>query len=148
MKLQYIDCRDLARWLLHAADEGIAGPFNTVSQPGLATMASLLEAAIAATGSDARLVWVPPDVIEAAGIAPWIELPVWLPPDGEGAGLHTGDVSAVYAAGLSCRPVQETVADTWAWLQEEGDPPISAGGPAHGLDPERERAVLAGMTQG
>ncbi len=145
MKLQYIDCRDLARWLLHAADAGISGVFNTVSQPGHATMASLLEAAIAATGSDARLVWASPEVIIAAGIEPWIELPVWLPPEGEAAGIHSGDVRAAYAAGLTCRPVAETVADTWAWLQEEGDPPVSGGRPAHGLDPDREREVLASL---
>jgi 2'-hydroxyisoflavone reductase len=145
MKLQYIDCRDLARWMLHAADEGLSGPFNTVSQPGHATMASLLEAAIEVTGSSARLVWTPPEVIEAAGIAPWTELPVWLPPDGEAAGMHTGDVTRAYAAGLTCRPVLETVADTWAWLQAEGDPPTRPGRPAHGLDPEREREVLAGL---
>jgi 2'-hydroxyisoflavone reductase len=147
MKLQYIDCRDLARWLLHAADIGISGVFNTVSQPGHATMASLLEAAIAATGSDARLVWAPPEVIIAAGIEPWIELPVWLPPDGEAAGMHNGDVSAAYAAGLTCRPVTQTVADTWAWLQEEGDPPVPASRPAHGLDPDREREVLASLSR-
>src|SRR5580658_6070812 len=132
LKLQYIDCRDLAAWMLTAADEGITGPFNTVSRPGHATMASLLDAALAATGSDARLVWTPAEAIEAAGIAPWIELPIWLPPEGEAAGMHNGDVSAVYAAGLTCRPVEETIADTWAWLQAEGDPPVADGRPAHG----------------
>jgi 2'-hydroxyisoflavone reductase len=143
--LQYIDCRDLALWMLHAAGEGTGGTFNTVSQPGHATMRSLLEAAVTVTGSDARLVWTPPEVIEAAGIAGWTELPVWVPPDGEAAGLHTGDVSAAYAAGLSCRPVLDTVADTWAWLQAEGDPPQPAGRPGHGLDAAREREVLASL---
>jgi nucleoside-diphosphate-sugar epimerase len=145
MKIQYIDCRDLAQWMLHAADEGVSGPVNMVSQPGHATMGSLLEAAVDVIGSSARLVWVSPEVILAAGIAPWVELPVWLPPDGEAAGLHTGDVSRAFATGLSCRPVRETVADTWAWLQKEGDPPVPDGRPAHGLDPEREREVLAGL---
>jgi nucleoside-diphosphate-sugar epimerase len=145
MPLQYIDCRDLAAWMLRAADRGIGGAFNTVSKPGQATMESLLEAAKAATGSDARMVWVTPAVIEAAGIEPWTELPVWVPPDGEYAGLHDADVSAAYAAGLTCRPVEQTVADTWQWLQEEGDPPVPAGRPGHGLDPERERAVLASL---
>jgi len=145
MPIQYIDCRDLAAWLLHAADERISGAFNAVSRPGHATMESLLGAAVAATGSDARLVWADPEVIEAAGIQPWIELPVWVPPDGEDAAVHDGDVSAIYAAGLTCRPVQETVADTWRWLQAEGDPPVRDGGLKHGLDPDREREVLAGL---
>jgi 2'-hydroxyisoflavone reductase len=144
-KLQYIDCRDLARWLLHAADADLSGPYNTVSQPGHATMASLLAAAVEVTGSAARLVWAPPEAIEAAGIAPWVELPIWLPPEGEGAGLHDGDVAAAYAAGLTCRPVSQTVTDTWQWLQQEGDPEPVPGRPVHGLDPDREREVLAGL---
>lgn len=145
MPLQYIDCRDLAAWLLKAADERISGAFNAVSRPGHATMESLLNAVVAAVGSDARLVWVDPEVIEAAGIEGWTELPVWMAPYGEGASLHDGDVSAIYAAGLVCRPVQETVADTWRWLQAEGDPPVREGRPGHGLDPEREREVLASL---
>jgi nucleoside-diphosphate-sugar epimerase len=145
LALQYIDARDLARWLLHAADAGISGAFNTVSRPGHATMGDLLEAAVEATGSSARLVWAPPEVILAAGISPWTELPVWVPPDSELAGLHAGDVTAALTAGLVCRPVRETVADTWAWLQAEGDPPDPPGRSGHGLDPDREREVLAGM---
>jgi 2'-hydroxyisoflavone reductase len=145
MPLQYIDCRDLAAWMLTAADRGLGGAFNTVSRRGQATMGSLLGAARDVTGSRATLVWVPPEVIEAAGIQPWIELPVWVPPDGEDASVHDIDVSAVYAAGLTCRPVEETVADTWRWLQDEGDPPSRPGRPAHGLDPETERQVLAGL---
>ena len=145
MPIQYIDCRDLAAWMLHAADEKISGAFNAVSLPGHATMGSLLDAAVAAVGSDARLVWADPEVIDAAGIQGWTELPVWISPNGEGGSLHDGDVSAIYAAGLVCRPVEETVADTWRWLQAEGDPPVPSGRPAHGLDPEREREVLAGL---
>jgi len=146
MPIQYIDCRDLAAWLLHAADERISGAFNAVSRPGHATMESLLGAAVAATGSDARLVWADPEIIEAAEIQPWTELPVWVPPVGEAAGVHDGDVSAIYAAGLVCRPVEETVRDTWRWLQEEGDPPVREGGLRHGLDPDREREVLASLS--
>ncbi len=108
-------------------------------------MADLLEAAVEVTGSSARLVWTPPEVIEKAGISPWTELPVWVPPDSELAGLHAGDVTAAYAAGLSCRPVRDTVADTWAWLQAEGDPSVPAGRGRLGLDPDRERQVLAGL---
>jgi 2'-hydroxyisoflavone reductase len=145
LPLQYIDCRDLAAWMLSAADRGLGGAFNTVSRRGHATMATLLEAAREVTGSRATLVWVSPEVIEAAGIEPWIELPVWVPPSGEYVGIHDSDVSAAYAAGLTCRPVSQTVADTWRWLQAEGDPPPRPGLPVHGLSPDTERRVLAGL---
>jgi 2'-hydroxyisoflavone reductase len=148
MPLQYIDCRDLATWMLSAADRNLGGAFNTVSRRGQATMGSLLEAARDVTGSGATLVWAPPEVIMAAGIQPWTELPVWVPPDGEDASVHDSDVSAVYAAGLTCRPLGQTIADTWRWLQEEGDPPSRPGRPEHGLSPDVERRVLAGLGSG
>ncbi|HEY3683614.1 MAG TPA: NAD-dependent epimerase/dehydratase family protein [Streptosporangiaceae bacterium] len=146
--LQYIDARDLARWMLDAAERGVGGAFNTVSRRGHATMGGLLATAIAVTGSDAELVWAPEDVIAAAGIQPWTELPIWLPRDAEYDGMHDGDVSAAYAEGLTCRPVRETVADTWAWLRFEGDPPPRPGKPALGLDPAVEQHVLATLGAG
>jgi nucleoside-diphosphate-sugar epimerase len=142
LPLQYIDCRDLAAWMLAMADRGQGGTFNSVSEPGHATMSTLLEAAVRATGSDARLVWVDPDVVEAAGIEPWTELPVWVPPGGEAAGLHGGNVDAALATGLTCRPVADTINDTWAWIRAEGYPPAR---PGTGLDPEKEREVLSGI---
>jgi 2'-hydroxyisoflavone reductase len=138
--LQYIDARDLAAWMLAAAERGLGGVFNTVSRPGHTSMGELLAEAVRVTGSAAELVWVPEQVIADAGISPWTELPIWLPRDLEFEGLHSGDVSAAIAAGLACRPVRETVADTWAWLRAEGDP--EAGAIRHGLDPAKERRVL------
>jgi 2'-hydroxyisoflavone reductase len=144
--LQYIDARDLARWMLLAAERGIGGAFNTVSRPGYCTMGELLEAAVTVTGSDAELVWASPEVIEEAGISPWTELPIWLPDDAEYGGMHDGDVSAAYAAGLTCRPMPDTVADTWTWLRTEGDPGPRPGRPL-GLDPIKERQVLDRLTR-
>jgi nucleoside-diphosphate-sugar epimerase len=140
--LQYIDGRDLAEWILTMAEHAEGGTFNTVSVPGQTNMSELLETARAVVGSSAELVWVPPSTIEEEGIAPWTELPIWLPPDGELAGLHAGDVSAAYAHGLRCRSVADTVADTWSWMQDEGDPSVLSDGTI-GLAPEREAAVLA-----
>jgi 2'-hydroxyisoflavone reductase len=144
--LQLIDARDLARFTLDAAAAGRAGAFNAVSRRGHATMASLLAACGAATGTDARLVWATPEQIAAAGIEPWTELPIWLPPDHEYRALHATDVERAHAAGLTTRPVAETVADTWAWLESvDRDPPRRADLPAPGLDPERERALLSAL---
>lgn len=141
--LQLIDARDLARWMLDAADRGLGGAFNAVSPPDHTTTGELLETALEVTGSRAELVWATPEQVAAAGIEPWTQLPIWVPPTGELAGLHAGDVTRALAAGLLVRPVRETVADTWAWLLAEGWPPPRADRPPVGLDPDVEARVLA-----
>jgi 2'-hydroxyisoflavone reductase len=151
MPLQYIDARDLAIWMLHCAREQTGGVFNTVSPVGHTTMGELLEASRMVTASTvestaestAELMWFTPEAIESAGIKPWTELPIWVPPTGPLAGLHNCDVSAAMAAGLRCRPVLETVRDTWTWLQSEGFPIQRDDRPTHGLSPAREAELLA-----
>ena len=120
--LQYVDARDIARWVLGHLPAGI---FDTVSRSGHTTFGALLEECRKVTDSEAELVWLDPAVIEAAGVAPWTELPIWAPPTGELSALHESDVEAAHTAGLVCRPMTETVADTWAWLEREGMPPGS-----------------------
>ncbi len=141
--LQLIDARDLAGWMLESARRRLDGTFNTVGPPGMTTTSRLLDAVRSATGSDAQLVWVSPEEVEAAGIAPWTEIPIWVPPTGDYAGLHNGNVKAAMREGLTCRPIEETVSDTWAWMKAEGDPPPRPEGPVHGISPAREAAALA-----
>jgi 2'-hydroxyisoflavone reductase len=143
--LQYIDARDLAAFVLDAGVAGRGGPYNVVSRRGHATMGSLLEACRTTAGADdARLTWVDPDTVLAAGIEPWSDLPIWIPPGHDYAALHDASVERAYAGGLRCRPVQETVADTWSWLSAlEGVAPLREDRPPPGLDPARERAALA-----
>jgi nucleoside-diphosphate-sugar epimerase len=142
--LQYVDARDLITFALDAALAGNHGPFNVTSRRGHATMRDLLDACVAATGvRNAELTWVEPDAIEAAGIEGWIELPMWLPP-GEFDGMLGFAVERAHEAGLCCRPVHKTVSDTWEWLSASADGvPRRAELPRTGLDPTRERQVLA-----
>jgi nucleoside-diphosphate-sugar epimerase len=143
LPLQYVDARDLAIWTLDALAAGRGGAYNLVSEVGHTTMGELLETCVRVTGSDAVLRWAEPGVIEAAGIEPWTQLPVWLPPGELHDTLHRGDVGKALAAGLRCRPVKETVTDTWEWLQGlGGQAPQRPDRPAPGLDPEVERGVL------
>ncbi|GLW19586.1 reductase [Streptomyces sp. NBRC 13847] len=141
--LQYIDARDLAEWTLDALESGLGGAYNMVSEPGHATMGELLESCARVTGSDAELRWTAPEDILAAGIEPWIELPAWLPPGELQGTLYGADVSRALATGLRCRPVAETVADTWDWLRSlGGTAPRRTDLPALGLPPEKEAALL------
>ncbi|WP_225845465.1 NAD-dependent epimerase/dehydratase family protein [Streptomyces sp. HPF1205] len=144
LELQYIDVRDLAAWTLDAVAARRSGPYNLVSEPGHATMGALLDACAHVTGSGARLRWADPEVITEAGIEGWTDLPVWLPPGELYESVHRGDVGKALAAGLRCRPVTETVRDTWDWLRSlPGPPPLRPDRPAPGLARDKEAAVLA-----
>lgn len=144
LPIQYVDVRDLAAWTLDALAAGLGGPYNIVSETGHATMRSLLEACAAVTGGAAEFVWADPETVTAAGIEPWTDLPVWLPPGPLYDTLHRGDVSKALRAGLRCRDVTQTVADTWAWLTSIGGSPYQRPDrPPLGLDPEVEQRVLA-----
>ncbi|MDG9709811.1 NAD-dependent epimerase/dehydratase family protein [Streptomyces sp. DH10] len=144
LPLQYVDVRDLAEWILHAAERELSGPYNLMSPQGHTTMDELLDTCVRVTGGGAELRWTEPEVILEAGIAPWTELPVWVPPGSDlYDALHSADVSRAVGAGLSCRPVEETVADTWRWLQDVGGvAPQRPDRPRPGLDPEVEAKVL------
>jgi 2'-hydroxyisoflavone reductase len=143
--VQLIDARDLAAWTLDLAEDRVSGAFNGTAPAGRTTMREALEAAVAATGSDARLHWIPDDALAAAGVEPWDELPLWIPAD-DGAGTWAVGTERAQAAGLRCRPVAETMADVWAWLREGGEAALSDWRADHrprGLTPERQRALLA-----
>ena len=140
--LQYVDARDLAAFLLHGLDAGLTGPYDVVSAAGHSTTLELLEACVEVTGSGAELVWVDEDDLAAAGAQPWTQLPAWVPESGELAGLMAADTSRALGAGLRCRPVEQTVADTWAWLQSDGMPVQRPDRPAHGLPAELEQQLL------
>jgi nucleoside-diphosphate-sugar epimerase len=144
LPLQYIDARDLADFVLDAADRRLTGPHNVVGPPGHTTMGELLTTANTVTGGHADLRWTDPATILAAGIQPWTELPIWLPPGPDHDFMHRGDVTRALHAGLRVRPVADTVTDTWSWLQNlDGPPPARRDRPASGLHPDREAAVLS-----
>jgi 2'-hydroxyisoflavone reductase len=141
-ELQIIDARDLAGWMLDLAERRVGGAFNGTGPAGMTTMGELLGAAVEATGSGARLHWIPDEALIGAGAEPWTEVPLWAHPDWVGT-WRIGTARA-RAAGLRARPAVETVADVAAWLHDDGE--ISDWGsharPAP-MSAEREAELLA-----
>jgi 2'-hydroxyisoflavone reductase len=139
--VQFVDVRDLAEWLVRSAEQKLGGVFNAVGPAEPLTLAELLETCRRVTGSDARLHWVPADVLEERGIENWSMLPLWIS-DPQYAGLQRVDASRARAAGLTFRPVEETVRDTLEWVRSGDDLFIDQGRPRPGVDPELERELV------
>lgn len=138
---QFIDARDLASFLLHLLETRTIGVFNADARPGTLTMGAVLEASRRAAGVDSTVAWLPLEFLEAQKVAPWADLPCWIPARGEEAGFGRTSVARAERAGLRWRPLDETVSDTLAWWQ--GLPAERRAKPRAGITPEREAAVLA-----
>ena len=118
---QVVDVRDLAAWLVTCAERGLPGVLDAIG-PVLPRQA-LLEQVTAGVDGHPELRWVPSEQLLALEVAEWAgprSLPLWLA-DPEYAGMLTHDPGPAAAAGLSCRPVAATAADTLAWLRSTPD---------------------------
>ncbi|MFB9236633.1 NAD-dependent epimerase/dehydratase family protein [Plantactinospora siamensis] len=99
--VQYVDVRDLAAFVVGGDD--LSGAYN-VTGPSM-TMGELLRAC---GGGD--LVWVPTEWLLAAGVDPWMGVPLWVAAPGWAAANRV-DVSRALRAGLTLRPLADTVRD-------------------------------------
>ena len=139
-----VDVRDLAGWLVEMAERGVSGAVNATGPVGMTTLGGLLDLCRDVTGGDAEWVPVPEADLLAAGVEPWLHLPLWLPAELARTAWDV-DTSRARQLGLPGRPLAGTVADTWAWLQGVDElPPPPHGLPRPGLPAELEAALLAG----
>jgi 2'-hydroxyisoflavone reductase len=113
--IQLIDARDIAAFGLGHAELERGGVFNVTAPEGEQTFRDLVSCCLDVTGSGADVAWVDDARLVAAGVEMWTELPLWAPV--EYAGTWAVDAARAQEAGLTCRPLDLTVADTWEWLR-------------------------------
>ncbi len=110
--VQIIDVRDLGQWLVHLAETGTRGVFNACGPARKLPWGELVEACRAASSTKPTLTWIPTAFL-AKQQGP--DFPIWAPAEGETQGFHTWSNLKAVKAGLTFRPVAETVKDTLAW---------------------------------
>lgn len=145
-ELQLIDARDIAAFVMDRCEAGGSERFIVSGDRGNATFGGLLAACAEATGADAEFTWVDDAFLLERGVQPWSELPLWAPESPAFAGVWALSTAKATAAGLRCRPVAETVADTWAWLRDIPEAKRSFGTERSGrlgIDPAKEADLLA-----
>ncbi|HEX8824847.1 MAG TPA: SDR family oxidoreductase [Archangium sp.] len=144
---QFIDVRDLAAWTILTLENKDFGIFNATGPAKPLTMKELLEACQKASGGNATFTWADAAFLEKHKVRPWMDMPVWVPAQGEMAGMSGVSNARAMARGLKFRPVEDTARDTLTWFN--GLPPERQAelGKRAGLPPEREREVLAAWHQ-
>lgn len=138
-----VDARDLAAWLVAMAEQGRSGAVNATGPTGMTTLGGLLDVCREVTGAQVEWVPLPEEELLEAGVEPWVHLPLWLPRDVARTAWDV-DTARARELGLPGRPLRDTVADTWAWLQAHERPPLAplAHRREPGLPPELEAQLL------
>ncbi len=128
--VQVIDVRDLAAWILDAAQARTTGAFDGIGET--MPLVQLLGEVAAGVGAEPSFTWVDSDFLAEQGAEPWSgegSIPLWLPrPEYDGMMSHSPEPAIV--AGLRLRPVADTARDT-------------LGETVIGISADRERELLA-----
>lgn len=119
-RVQFIDVRDLAEWIVRMIEKNATGVYDATGLP--ITMQAVL-------GTDASLTWVSEEFLLQENVTPWTELPLWLP---HRESLINSDQAIT--AGLTFRDLKETME---AIRQSNPSEPLRAG-----LDADKERELL------
>ena len=114
--VQVIDAHDLAAWIVSMVEARQTGVYNATGPDYTLTLGSLLDTCRAVGGGDATITWVAEQFLLDREVEPWGQLPLWVPEsDPANAGFSAVNCRKAIAAGLTFRPIADTVRDTLAW---------------------------------
>ena len=137
--VQFIDARDLADWIVGMTERRETGIYNANGLPGLSTMQAVLAACKEVSDSNAAFTWVGDDFLIQENVAAWSEMPLWIPEsDSDMKGFLSINVNKAIRAGLTFRPVHDTIKHILTWVQ--ADRPNQAL--RAGIDAAKEQDLL------
>ena len=140
--VQTIDVRDLADWVVTAAEQRLDGVYDGVGAPTLRAD-FLAEVARGVSSTAADFVWASEEQLAAQSVEPWAgprSLPVWVPGADE-RGFMAHDVTPSLEAGLRLRPLAETARDTLAWVRATPDATVT------GLTLPEEQEIITALAE-
>ncbi len=130
----FIDARDLGRFVIHALETDSSGAFNADGRGQ--SLPDVLEVMRSVSGSDATFTWASREFLLEQTVTPWAgadSLPLWTVGDPLGV-----SISKALSAGLTHRPLEDTVIDTLEWLRSHGADHVWRSG----ITAARETALL------
>lgn len=136
---QFVDVRDLAAFMIKVVEDKRGGTYNVAGPRERLTFAKFIDEAKRAVGPDAKITWVDDyEFLKAQKLG--FACP-WGLPEGNELGQMSISNKRAVAAGLTFRPIGETVKDTLTWWNSL--PAERRERNRFVLKPEREAEILA-----
>lgn len=115
--VQFVDVKDVGGAIIRIAEKGMAGPCNLVGPARPMTFREFLDRQNKALGNRARLVWIPDDFLVAQGFKEYQNFPLYRPLSRTvRPGFERVSNAHSLAAGITFRPLEQTVADALRWF--------------------------------
>lgn len=133
--LQFIDVRDLAKWIVAMVEKQAVGIYNVTGPTSPITFKELIQTCQEISDTHSSLTWVSEDFLIKHLVQDWTELPLWLSYKRNMPGFLNININKALQAGLTFRPFRETIHSII-----EKHPEIDEG--KIGLNPEKEQVLL------
>lgn len=135
-RVRIIDADDLSGWIIQMAERRTAGTYNVTGAEDGLTFGTMLDEIRRVSGSDAEFVWASEQFLEENGVAPWSDMPLWVPDEFNGVFEVKNDKAI--ALGLKFRRLADTITHVLNDLRTHPpDKKLAAG-----IDAEREKELL------
>lgn len=134
-QIQYINARDLAAFNIHMIEKSAGGIYNVTGPGEPETFGEFISKCIEVTGVTPELINLSEEFIMKNDIAPYTELPLWVPESW--SGLDQVNISKAINASLKFTPTGETIAETLEFDRLRKNYTLRSG-----LTPERELELI------
>lgn len=111
--VQYLDVRDAAEWMIRLIEEKKVGTYNAAGPKEAQDIFQFVEEASGAFDVTSSIVKIDDyDFLKDNGV--YYIVP-WIMPEGNNVGSSLINNTKAFANGLTCRPLTETILDTYNW---------------------------------
>ncbi len=114
--LQFIDVRDLVEWTLRVAEEDLTGTYNLTTPHQNLNLEKFLNLTVKTINPNAKLKWVSEKKLRDNDVTCWKMLPLWVYKEIQG--FLKVDSSLAIKQGLTFRPIENTILETFKWSKD------------------------------
>lgn len=119
--LQLIDVRDLAKWIVLMIERQATGIYNATGPATPFTFEQLIKECHKFSKENISIHWIDDDFLIKHDVKDWVEIPLWLSSERHMPGFLNINAQKAIKAGLTFRPLSETISSTLEWFASKGN---------------------------